>query len=352
MHGQPGNVTSQKWVGNSKSRSVTPPTFFSMTSRNWIFTWNNPTLPDGPTDHRVGGGSAPADPLESAGPPSGNPPGPLVSAFERWKATYLCYQLERGKCGTLHVQGYIEMASPVRFKHFWPELQHSHFEKCKRPEKARLYCMKEDTRIEGPWEHGSPSNRGNQGHRSDLDLIYKSIREGRSKKDILFDDNIDKGAVARHLKYIDALIEAVDEPTERDVKCTFHYGTTGTGKTHACYSKDAYFYDPANGFWNNYNGQTKVILDDITGDEISYRTLLRILDKYPTTCNVKGSFKQFRGTEIHITSNFLPNQWYSQMRGNWTPDTITRRFTKVVWHVSKEEKREFSNYTDFIKCYN
>lgn len=68
---------------------------------------------------------------------------------------YLVYQLERGAGGTRHVQGYVEMkrrSSLNQMKAFFPG---AHLEKRKgSQEEARAYCMKAESRIEGPFEFG------------------------------------------------------------------------------------------------------------------------------------------------------------------------------------------------------
>ena len=35
----------------------------------------------------------------------------------------------------------------------------SHIELCKNPKGALEYCLKEDTRIDGPWEFGEPTKK-------------------------------------------------------------------------------------------------------------------------------------------------------------------------------------------------
>lgn len=70
---------------------------------------------------------------------------------------YCVYQLERGENGTLHLQGYLELKNRKRFTELkkFHGLFGAHFEPRKgSPSEARDYCMKTDTRVAGPWEHG------------------------------------------------------------------------------------------------------------------------------------------------------------------------------------------------------
>jgi len=101
----------------------------------WCFTWNNPLA-------------------KKLALPGG--------------ATYLVWQVEKGENGTCHLQGYVEWKNQktlVSLKKWLPE---AHWEVRRgTAEQARAYCMKEDSRVEGPWEIGEIS-KPEQGKRSDL----------------------------------------------------------------------------------------------------------------------------------------------------------------------------------------
>jgi hypothetical protein len=86
-----------------------------------------------------------------------------------------------------HWQGYMELSSSVRFaqvKAKAPILFDAHFEKRHGTrEEARRYCMKEESRIAGPFEYGNFDD-GGQGSRSDLADVAKAIAEGASEQEI------------------------------------------------------------------------------------------------------------------------------------------------------------------------
>lgn len=107
-----------------------------MKSRNWLATLNNPSV------------TAQAW---------------LEALFEKAAAVYVCGQLERGEQGTVHVQGFVNFKNPVRLaklKKFDPA---AHWEVVKVNNGAHDYCMKEDTRVEGPYEFGTkPVQRNNK----------------------------------------------------------------------------------------------------------------------------------------------------------------------------------------------
>jgi len=89
-------------------------------------------------------------------------------------------------------------------------------------------------------------------------------------------------------------------------------GPTGTGKSHAAWQLagyDAYPKDPRTKFWDGYNGQKNVVIDEFRGG-IDIAHMLRWLDKYPVIIEVKGSSRALSVEKIFITSNLEPHLWY------------------------------------------
>ena len=117
-----------------------------MLSRAWCFTLNNPAFSPGDL------------PLHG-------------------KERYVVWQLEKGEQGTTHIQGYMEMTTPTRLASMKEWLPSAHFEPRRgTPQQARDYCMKVESRQEGPWERGVFGGR--QGKRSDLDGAVATLKEG------------------------------------------------------------------------------------------------------------------------------------------------------------------------------
>lgn len=98
-----------------------------MTARNWLGTLNNPDM----VPHEF-----------------------LENMFIKTKAAYVCGQLEKGKDGTAHIQFFVNLKSPVRISVLTKVCKEAHYEKVIINNGADDYCLKEDTRVEGPWEFG------------------------------------------------------------------------------------------------------------------------------------------------------------------------------------------------------
>ena len=74
------------------------------------------------------------------------------------------------------------------------------------------------------------------------------------------------------------------------------YGGTGTGKTREAvrlcrelYPDSWTMIDVSRGWFDGYDGQEAVILDDLRSGHLAFAQLLRILDRYPCTVPIKGN---------------------------------------------------------------
>jgi len=91
-----------------------------------------------------------------------------------------------------------------------------------------------------------------------------------------------------------------------------YVGPTGTGKSHRAWTEatfDAFPKDPRTKFWDGYQGQEHVVIDEFRG-AIDISHMLRWLDKYPVIIEVKGSSAVLKAKKIWITSNLDPTLWY------------------------------------------
>jgi len=242
-----------------------------------------------------------------------------------------------GENGTHHLQGYIEMGRPVRFTHF--NLPRAHFEHARgTPDECVAYCTKLDTRVGGPYQYGKVSK--GQGARNDLIAIRDTIKSGGSVLD-LFNNDATVGATARYLRSVDRMVELYQPPPPRShVRVLFHYGPAGTGKTHCADTPGAYYFDGNNGFWNGYKGEEVVILDEFGGHCLTPLMFQRLCDKYPFMVNIKGGSVPCKATTIHICSNFLPIEWWSE-KTRFNREAVYRRIHVVHWHRERGVYREY-----------
>lgn len=108
-------------------------------------------------------------------------------------------------------------------------------------------------------------------------------------------------------------------------------GPTGTGKSHRAWEEagiNAFPKDPRTKFWDGYQGQDHVVMDEFRG-AIDISHMLRWLDKYPVIIEVKGSSTVLKAKKIWITSNLDPSGWYPDM-DNQTLQALMRRLSVTL----------------------
>lgn len=218
---------------NTKSTMVTKPI------QCWTFTINNPDDDDDP---------------------------------RKWEdARYVSWQLEEGDGGTKHYQGYVEFKKQKRLSGVKKVNGRAHWEPRRgTPEQAIAYTQKEETRLDGPWEIGSKGK--GSGHRSDLDEVGEEIKAGASMAEVA---NAHPGLYIQYGRGFHELAQVVQGAYGHDdVRGVWYWGKPGTGKSWTARKEhpDAYL-KAQNKWWDNYQGQDAVILDDLDklgGDKLGH----------------------------------------------------------------------------------
>lgn len=120
----------------------------------------------------------------------------LERFFVQVKAVYLNGQLEKGAEGTLHLQYYFSCKNPVRLSSLKKCCPHSHFKVVRKDNGASDYCLKEETRVDGPWEFGTKPLKRNDAK------DWEEIRENAKKGDI---DAVPADVFIRHYHTLRAI---------------------------------------------------------------------------------------------------------------------------------------------------
>lgn len=291
--------------------------------RNWVFTRN----------------------YKTEDPPSG----PVID-FEPLNARYLTYQYERGEeTGVVHIQGLVCFNNPRTFLGVQRVLpQGCYIDVMKGTfQQAKEYCQKAETRIEGPFEYGSPLE---QGKRNDLETVKELlINEDASLDDIMIDF---PKVYARYRNYCKDVYSYVLKKKAKDRYTNVKHktvivlwGKAGTGKTSSVYIQhgleSVYSLNIGDGsggnsvWFDDYQGEPVLLIDDFYG-QLRYSLLLRLLDIYPLRVQQKGSYTYINFDTIYITSNEHPNCWYETVPNT---DALFRRFTRI------EEMKSGANIT-------
>lgn len=227
--------------------------------------------------------------------------------FCRWQLE-LCPSTER-----LHLQGAVWFTSKrtlAGLRHHFPRV---HWEPMMSQQGSLDYTCKEETRVEGPWEIGTPPS---QGKRTDWIALKQDLDKGVSLVEvsqqhfplfIRYSTGIQKYHLLRHSRFIRGRPEIL-----------IVYGDSGLGKTRTVREAfpNAYWLEqpPKNSalWFDGYNGESTIIIDEFFG-WISYNALKRLLDYGQVKVKVHGGMVPLFAHKWVFTSNTHPSNWYPKV---------------------------------------
>lgn len=245
------------------------------------------------------------------------------------KQEYLVYQLERGLEGTEHYQGFVYFKQPKAFSQMKKWLPTAHLEVAKSISGSIEYCQKADTRIDGPWESGE---KPQQGRRSDLEAVAEQVLEGVPVRELA---RSNATAFVRYHRGLQALRAATATPRSALTECVCIVGPTNVGKTTWVLEQypKAYWKPPLSKWWDNYDQEDVVVIDEFTG-WLPIEFMLRLLDRTPLLVENKGGVVNFAATKVFLLSNKYPEEWYPE---NPLLPSLLRRMTQMVKYAKEDE---------------
>lgn len=302
---------------------------------NWCFTINNPTDTDD-----------------------------LSLNFDSWstKPTFAIYNLEVGKDGTPHYQGYLELPRSKPLNWMKNRLPRAHLEKRKgSQEQAILYCLKDCQTNGDIWL--------NPGIESSTDSVVHAQQNFTSPFPVLFNcpmnwvslKNACEEKMKTKMKRTQALMkmkDMIEQGSSDSDLANFHFptwvscnrsltayrllinkprdfkpnvfvcqGPTGTGKSKWAMETfpNAYWKQRSN-WWDGYQAHESVVIDEFYG-WLPFDLCLRLCDRYPVMVETKGGNVHFVAKNIIFTSNSLPSSWWK----NCYFPSFTRRVDE--WHM-------------------
>lgn len=245
--------------------------------------------------------------------------------------------------GTKHIQGYCEMKKQYRIGEFaklvWEttcingnrSTGISKFEPAiASADDNYKYCTKE---CENPYEYGEKSTAGK---RNDIKMVRDLLKQGKGMKTIV--ESVDSYQAMRSgelmLKYIEKKREHTD-----DFKVVWIYGLSGTGKTYMTRKEhpEAYVHTGDSKWWDGYDGEDEVIIDDMRSNFCKFSTFLKMLQPQPYRVEYKGGSRELLATKFYITSCYSPIEMYEGISENRSQ--FYRRIDQI----------EYYDETDVIK---
>jgi hypothetical protein len=201
--------------------------------------------------------------------------------------------------GTEHIQGYIVFKTQKTMTGVKMVFDTAHWEVAKgTTEQNVAYCKKDDRFYEYGTKPRSVKELAKESKERWADVI-RSAKEGTCDEEypaewIRYHSTLSKMCVLKH--------------EDNDELCgLWYYGASGTGKSRAARANFPGAYDKLlNKWWDNYEGEPSVILDDL--DHFHAPTmghaLKRYADHYPFRAEVKGSSMVIRPKVIIVTSQY------------------------------------------------
>ena len=241
---------------------------------------------------------------------------------------------EIGKQGTPHIQGCVYTKELIGKKFLyekWGDNKKFFLDRVKGSwDQNKKYTQKDDNVI--AFKDIPPEMLMQQGRRTDLQEFRAAIKRGADDAE-LFDNHME--VLAKYPRLENRIRQSELKRSTRDfreIRVHVRYGAAGTGKTREPYEKGAFVFDDySDGWWDGYEQEPVILFDDFYGG-IKWSFFLRLLDGYQVRLKIKGGFTYAAWTDVYITSNKHPRDWYACAAGDgkWgLCHELARRITSI-----------------------
>lgn len=206
---------------------------------------------------------------------------------------------------TPHLQGYFQLEKKERLSGVVKKFPGCHLIVARGGYEANVeYCSKEGL----CFTHGIPSIAG---QRLGLGDACIKIKEGSTLSEIAADM---PEVYARYVRGLEALSVRLSQQRDFKTEVSWLWGPTGTGKSRYAATlagESAYWKPGSTKWWNGYEGQTTVIIDDYRRDLCTFAELLRLFDRYPHSVETKGGVRSFVSRRIIVTTPKSPSDTWT-----------------------------------------
>lgn len=195
---------------------------------------------------------------------------------------------------------------------------------------ALEYVWKDDTKVAG-----SEFEFGNMPMKRNVAKDWEGIWENAVKGELM---NVPADIRVRCYSSLKRIEKDNMKPDACERQIYVLIGDTGVGKSHRAWNAaglDAFPKDPNTKFWDGYQGQENVVIEEFRG-KIDISHILRWFDKWPVCIENKGGGTVLKAKKIFITSNLSPVQWYPNLDEGTLAALMRRLKVYVVTNRNQE----------------
>lgn len=299
----------------------------------------------------------------------------IASAEARYKVAalhkhfrYMIWQPETGaKSGRHHMQGYIELTSPITRNQLKELLQNNslHIEtRWGTRDQARIYCTPEHLYnnekrppdppyklgmkkgdlpqfIRGPYVELGTWIKG-QGARRDLQEVAALVLSGAPIQEVASQHPEQFIKYHRGIERL-SQVKILPRNGSDETHTTVIWGEAGVGKSRLARElvtdngaslSDIYYLRDTRNLWfsQGYIGQPVIVIDEFRWN-IPFHLLLQLIDRYQFEAETKGGFVEVGCNCFIITSNYPPQKWYTVLDSNGlvSQDLLTPTDRKALY---------------------
>lgn len=217
-----------------------------------------------------------------------------------WDVSRMAVAEEVGAEGTPHLQGHVTFNRKFSLTALKKMQSRAHWE-------PALVADWNYEHKDGQVVHHIDNRK--QGKRKDIEVAHDYAKNKKTMREFVCEQMPGYQAMRMYEKLLDVLAEP---RPNMDIDVRWYYGPPGCGKTRAVYDEFPGVYRVlSHKWWDGYNGQEVVLVDDIRVGWCKFEELLRITDRYPFRVEVKGGTREVQFRTIIFTSPFEPTEVYS-----------------------------------------
>lgn len=151
------------------------------------------------------------------------------------------------------------------------------------------------------------------GKRTDLERLRAAITTDPGNDLAIVNDPVLFPLFLRHHNAIAKVRLLIATPNPDPPFICVLLGESGAGKSRLVkeFCVPYFRFASSDGWWDAYDGQDTIFIDDMDGSSMQFRLLLQVLDSNCPRTKVKGGFVQPFIREVYITTNVHPINWYS-----------------------------------------